>query len=102
MKKIIILALVPVLCATLFTGCRNRNDVNNTTAPMPTVTTTPTGETTRPTTMPTTEAPTVTTQPTTENGPTDMNPGSTEDNAGTESTNGGTEGRMRGKIPGMR
>lgn len=102
MKKFTILALVLVLCAALFTGCRNRSDVNNTTAPMPTVTTTPTGETTRPTTMPTTEAPTVTTQPATEQIPSESVHGNTEGTAGTENQNGTPEGRMRGRIPGQK
>ena len=98
MKKYAILVLVLALCAVLFTGCRSRNDVNNTTRPDTGVTTTPTAVTTRPTTQPTTQTTTETTVPTTETMPegstngTDITPDVTD-------ATGGMEGRGRGIMP---
>ena len=99
MKKYMIPAFALVLCATLFTGCRSRNDVNNTMRPDTGVTTTPTAVTTRPTTQPTTAATTEATTVPTETAtqvPTDI-PHGTEN--GTNATDG-MERRGRGFMPG--
>lgn len=107
MKKYTILALVLVLCAVLFAGCRSRNTVNTPNRPETGATTTPTGVTTMPTTHPTTEATRETTMPTTEHTPegTHSEPmdgiGGMEGTDGTEGT-GDMEGRMRRAIPGTK
>lgn len=101
MKKYTILALVLVLSASLFAGCRDRNNVNNTTRPETSVTTTPTAATTRPTTQPTTETTRATTAPTTENVPETTENAPMDGTAATDGTNGSgdMEGRMRRTIP---
>ena len=100
MKKYTILALVLVLCLSLFTGCRNRNPVNNPTMPESRETTAPTtAATTAATTHPTTEA----TRETNTQAATDRTEGMTDHNgnAGQETeTQGDMEGRARRVIPG--
>lgn len=105
MKKFSILALALVLCTAMFTGCRNRSDVNNTTTPTGGMTTAPTVATTRPTTQPTTqattEAATESTAPATQHIPEGTDNGPMDGNTATDAT-GSAEGRMRRAIPGHR
>lgn len=102
MKKYLIIALTLVLTAMLFTGCRRRNDMDNTVVPTPTVT----HATTAPTTAPTTAATTAPTTETTAPHPTGEVPEHTPDNTTgtdhdvTEGTD--VEGRARRHIPGAR
>ena len=102
MKKYSILALVLVLTAALFAGCRGRNQTGDTMAP--------TTGTVAPTVYPTTEA----TQPATTHAPTEHTTEHTTEHMTTEATedihgNGtvtegttGVEGRARGVVPGAR
>lgn len=101
MKKYTILALILVLTASLFTGCRNKDgnpgDTSTPTA-MPTVEM-PTMDTTQAPTESTTEA---TVMPTTGSEPTgETNDGTTNTTDATETTNANdmARGRSRQRIP---
>lgn len=96
MKRYTVFALVAVLAATLFAGCRSRNSM-----PEPTVATAPpTRATTEATTHETTRE---TIHESTHETETHMNEGAIQDNTN-ESVEmlpeeGNMEGRMRGRIP---
>ncbi len=98
MKKLSILALIMVLTAFVFTGCRNNNKPMETTRPAP-------APTTQATTAPSTQPSTAATQPSETmdngNGPMDPTNGADgtvgEDSTGT--TNAAPEGRGIAPMP---